>query len=100
LDGPFDGRPQRSSAIGTITLPGMQVRITVIGGDGYERIDRGHDAGRWLKYPLQQFRQFTLAGFASNPFSGYGPAVCAAPGIEFMWIGDRPYQVDLCRCNI
>jgi hypothetical protein len=36
-------------------------------------IDRGHEAGRWLKYPLQPFKQFTLAGFASNPFSGYGP---------------------------
>jgi hypothetical protein len=37
LDGHFDFRTQGSSAIGTITLPGMQVRITVIGGDGYER---------------------------------------------------------------
>ena len=73
LEGHFDFHTQGSSAIGTITLPGMQVRITVIGGDGYERIGRGHDAGWWLKYPLQPFKQFTLAGFASNPFSGYGP---------------------------
>ena len=21
-------------------------------------------------------------------------------GIEFMWMGDRPYQVDLCWCSI
>jgi hypothetical protein len=72
-DAHFDTRMQGSSAIGTIRLADRQIRIRVIGGYGYEKIDRGHNAGRWLKYPLQPFKQFTLAEYASNPFSGYGP---------------------------
>jgi hypothetical protein len=75
LDGHFDFRTQGSSAIGTITITraDLQIRIRVIGRDGYERIDRGHNAGRWLKYPSQQFKQFTLAQYASTLFSGYDP---------------------------
>jgi hypothetical protein len=73
LDGHFDYRMQASSAIGTITRPDLQIRITVIGGDAYERIDRGHNAGRWLKYPSQPLKQFTLAQYASTLFSGYDP---------------------------
>ncbi len=69
--GHFDYRMQGSSTIGTITLPGEQTRFRVIGRDAYARIDRGHNAGRWLKSP--HFKEFTLAQWASNPFSGYGP---------------------------
>jgi len=72
-DADFNTRMQGSSAIGTIRLADRQIRIRVIGGYGYEKIDWGHHAGRWLKYPLQPFKQFTLAEYASNPFSGYGP---------------------------
>jgi hypothetical protein len=70
LDGHFDYRMQGSSTIGTITLPGEQTRFRVIGRDAYEKTDRGHNAGRWLK--SAHFKEFTLAQWASNPFSGYG----------------------------
>jgi len=72
LDGHFDYRMQASSTIGTITRPDLQIRITVIGRDAYERIDRGHIAGRWLRYPAQPFKQFTPSPqYASTLFSGY-----------------------------
>lgn len=75
-DAHFDNRMQGSSAIVTIAYRvGGHVRITVIGRYGYEKIDRGHNAGRWLKYPLQQFKQFTIAQYAQDaPLNDdYGP---------------------------
>ena len=66
---------QGSSAIVTITYPrtGGHARFRVIGRYGYVKTDFGHNAGRWLKYPAQAFKEFTIAETASNQFSGYGP---------------------------
>jgi hypothetical protein len=73
LDGHFDDRLQGSSAIVTITYPrtGGYARVRVIGRDAYVKTDRGHDAGRWLKYPAQTYKEFTIAQWASG--FGYGP---------------------------
>jgi hypothetical protein len=72
VDGHFDFRMQRSST-GTSTYRGGRTRIRVIGPYAYQKIDRGHHAGRWLKYPVQQFKELIFAEYFSNPFSGYGP---------------------------
>jgi hypothetical protein len=73
LDGHFDERLQGSSAIVTITYPrtGGYDRSRVIGRYGYTKTDFGHNAGRWLKYPAQAFKEFTIAQWASG--FGYGP---------------------------
>ena len=73
LDGHFDDRLQRSSAIVTITYPrtGGHARFRVIGRYGYVKTHFGHNAGRWLKYPAQAFKEFTIAQWASG--FGYGP---------------------------
>ena len=72
LDGHFDVRMQRGSAIVTITYPrtGGHARFRVIGRYGYAMTDFGHNAGRWLRYPAQAFKEFTLGEYA--PF-GYRP---------------------------
>ena len=76
-DGQFDDRMQRSSAIVTITYPrtGGHARFRVIGRYGYVKTDFGHNAGRWLKYPAQAFKEFTIAQYAqSAPLNDdYGP---------------------------
>ena len=56
---------QGSSAIVTIAhWAGGQTRITIIGRYGYVKTDWGHNAGRWLRSPSQQFKQFTIAQYA------------------------------------
>jgi WD40 repeat protein len=88
LDGQFDKRMQESSAIVTITYPrtGGHARFRVIGRYGYVKTDFGHNAGRWLKYPAQAFKEFTIAETASNQFSGYGPL---EPKVQQATVNDR-----------
>ncbi|HEY5985627.1 MAG TPA: hypothetical protein VIV12_04480 [Streptosporangiaceae bacterium] len=85
-DGHFDLRMQGSSTTGTLTRTGAQVRITIIGRDGYAKTDQAglkvmgvpkqvqrHDDGRWLKLPSQGFKGLTLTSFASQLTTYYGP---------------------------
>jgi hypothetical protein len=63
LDGPFDYRMGRSSAIATV--PGdtrtEHAWIRVVGCYGYKRTDSGPYAGLWLRSPAGAFPGFTLA---------------------------------------
>ena len=75
-DAHFDYRMQGTSAIGTITeRAGGHVRDRVIGRYGYEKTDFGNDAGQWLKFPAQAFKELTIAQWAqSAPLNDdYGP---------------------------
>lgn len=87
-DGLIDARIQPGAATGTLTKDGHQVRITVIGSDGYFYADeagmemmgvpsevRSQIAGRWVKGSVSasDVTGFTLAGLASQLTSDTGP---------------------------
>jgi hypothetical protein len=87
-DGHFDFRMQDGSTTGTLTRAGAEIRITIIGRDGYAKTDRAglkmigvprrvqrHDAGRWLKIPARGFTGLTIADFASGLTTYYGALV-------------------------
>ncbi len=84
--GRADVRIQDGSATGTLTLAGAQLKITIIGSDGYINTDQAglkvfgapppvqrHAAGRWLKVPASDFTGLTLADLASQLTAYRGP---------------------------
>jgi hypothetical protein len=87
VGGDLDLRMQDGSTTGTFAKAGAQVRVTIIGRDGYAKADdqaglkmigvpkpvRRHAAGRWLKVPAQGFTGLTIAEFASALTAYYGP---------------------------
>jgi hypothetical protein len=71
LDGPFDGRLGRTSAIDWTTLTRTQhVWTRVVGCYGYRKADYGRYAGRWLRFSAQVFKGDTIAEYARyNPLT-------------------------------
>lgn len=85
-DGRIDARIRQDAATGTLTKDGQQVRVTIIGADGYISADmaglammgvpaevRSQVAGRWLKFPASNFTGFTLSDLASQLTAYRGP---------------------------
>ena len=86
--GHVDARMRGGASTGTVTRAGVQVRFTIIGGDGYIKTDRAglkmmgapppvqrQDPGRWVKdpAPASDFTGLTLASLASQLTTYYGP---------------------------
>jgi hypothetical protein len=81
-----DIRIQDGNATGTVTQAGDQLRLTIIGSDGYINADQAGlkifgeppsvqrlAAGRWLKVPASDFTGLTLAALASTLTAYQGP---------------------------
>jgi hypothetical protein len=84
----LDARMQGRSSTGTLALPGVQFRFTIIGNIGYIKADQAalkklglpqqiqrHDAGRWLEIRAQDFTGLTLPALAPQLTTYQGPLV-------------------------
>ena len=77
---------QSGSSTGTLTESGIQAEFTIIGSADYIKTDQAglkllgaspqaqrHDAGRWLKVPMNAVNGITLASLASELSKAHGP---------------------------